>query len=97
SVAMAKGLRYYEILDVSQQASAEEIKKAYRKASLRWHPDKNMTNKDVAEEKFKLVSEAYQVLKDEKSRIIYDKHGEAGLRASGNPNGGPSGPSGPGG
>ncbi|KAJ1953828.1 hypothetical protein IWQ62_005901, partial [Dispira parvispora] len=80
---MVKETRYYDILGVSFEATPDEVKKAYRKASLRWHPDKNVNCKEEAEEKFKLVSEAYQVLKDEEQRQVYDQYGEAGLRAGG--------------
>ncbi|CAH6791807.1 Dnajb2 [Phodopus roborovskii] len=55
---------YYEILDVPRSASADDIKKAYRKKALQWHPDKNPDNKEFAEKKFKEVAEAYEVLSD---------------------------------
>ncbi|KAI9290902.1 heat shock protein DnaJ, partial [Neoconidiobolus thromboides FSU 785] len=55
---------YYTILGVSKEDDEEGIKKAYRKLSLKWHPDKNPDNKSNAEEKFKKISEAYQVLSD---------------------------------
>jgi molecular chaperone DnaJ len=69
---------YYEILAVSRQATLEEIKVSYRRLALKHHPDKNPGDK-VAEEQFKLVSEAYQVLSDSEKRQIYDLYGHAGL------------------
>jgi DnaJ homolog subfamily B member 4 len=56
------GLDYYDILRVSRYVSDEELKKAYRKLALRWHPDKNPTNKQEAEVRFKQICEAYEVL-----------------------------------
>ncbi|KAK0406377.1 hypothetical protein QR680_018539 [Steinernema hermaphroditum] len=73
------GKDYYKILGVAKGASDEEIKKAYRKAALRWHPDKNKGDK-TAEAKFKDVAEAYDVLADPQKRTIYDQYGEAGLK-----------------
>lgn len=70
---------YYEVLGVQRHASAEDIKKAYRKLALKWHPDKNPENKEEAERKFKQVAEAYEVLSDAKKRDIYDKYGKEGL------------------
>lgn len=68
---------YYEILGVSKTATKEEIKKAYRKLALKYHPDKN-PSKD-AEEKFKEMSEAYAVLYDDEKRQLYDQYGHAGI------------------
>lgn len=68
---------YYQVLGVEKKASAEEIKKAYRKLAVKWHPDKNPTNKAAAEEKFKKISEAYAVLSDVKKREQYDQFGSA--------------------
>lgn len=70
---------YYEILNISHGASTEEIKKAYRKLALKWHPDKNLDRKEVAEVNFKLISEAYEVLSDSNKRQVYDQYGKEGL------------------
>lgn len=72
------GKDFYRILGVAKNASDDEIKKAYRKLALKYHPDKNKA-KD-AEEKFKEVAEAYEVLSDKKKRDIYDQYGEEGLK-----------------
>lgn len=72
------GKDYYQILGVSKGAADDEIKKAYRKLALKYHPDKNKTA--GAEEKFKEVAEAYEVLSDKKKRDVYDKYGEDGLK-----------------
>lgn len=69
---------YYEILGVSKSASAEEIKKAYRKMALKYHPDKNPGDKE-AEEKFKEAAEAYEVLSDGNKKARYDQYGHAGV------------------
>lgn len=74
------GKDYYKILAIAKSATDEEIKKAYRKMALRYHPDKNKTI--GAEEKFKEVAEAYEVLSDRKKRDIYDKYGEEGLKGN---------------
>jgi len=73
---------YYEVLEISRDASFEEIKKAYRKLALKYHPDRNPGDKE-AEEKFKLINEAYQVLSDEEKRAVYDRYGKAGLEGQG--------------
>ena len=73
---------YYEVLDVSKSASSEEIKKAYRKRALKYHPDKNPGDKE-AEAKFKECAEAYEVLSDPENRQRYDQFGHAGLRGAG--------------
>jgi molecular chaperone DnaJ len=70
---------YYEILGVSRSANHEEIKKAYRKAALQFHPDRNPDNKE-AEEKFKEAAEAYEILGDQSKRQRYDQYGHEGLR-----------------
>ncbi|MBN1473961.1 MAG: DnaJ domain-containing protein [Syntrophaceae bacterium] len=67
---------YYQILGVDKKASVDEIKKAYRKLAVKWHPDKNPNNK-AAEEKFKKISEAYAVLSDAQKRQQYDQFGSA--------------------
>lgn len=73
---------YYEVLGVQRYASPEDIKKAYRKVALRWHPDKNPENKDEAERKFKEVAEAYEILSNNEKRDIYDKYGQEGLNGA---------------
>ncbi|MCK4346107.1 MAG: molecular chaperone DnaJ [Bacteroidales bacterium] len=73
---------YYEVLGVSRNASNEEIKKAYRKLALRYHPDKNPGDKS-AEDKFKEAAEAYEVLSNDQKRARYDQFGHAGLSGSG--------------
>ncbi|XP_026492674.1 dnaJ protein homolog 1 [Vanessa tameamea] len=83
------GKDYYKILGLSKGATDDEIKKAYRKLALKYHPDKNKA--PGAEERFKEVAEAYEVLSDKKKREIYDAHGEEGLK------GGMGGQNGPGG
>jgi molecular chaperone DnaJ len=75
---MATKRDYYEVLEVSKTASAEEIKKAYRKKAIQYHPDKNPDDK-TAEEKFKEAAEAYEVLSNEDKRKRYDQFGHAGL------------------
>ncbi|XP_043278025.1 dnaJ protein homolog 1 [Venturia canescens] len=72
------GKDYYKILAIPKGASDDEIKKAYRKLALKYHPDKNRTA--GAEEKFKEIAEAYEVLSDAKKREVYDKFGEEGLK-----------------
>ncbi|XP_004473476.1 dnaJ homolog subfamily B member 8 [Dasypus novemcinctus] len=72
---------YYEVLGVQACASQEDIRKAYRKLALRWHPDKNPDSKEEAEKRFKQVSEAYEVLSDAKKRALYDRAGRDGWRA----------------
>ncbi|CAF1684836.1 unnamed protein product, partial [Adineta ricciae] len=68
---------FYEILEVEKTATEDEIKKAYRRLALKWHPDKNLQNKSQAEEKFKLISEAYEVLSDSRGRFLYDQLGSS--------------------
>ena len=78
---------YYEVLGVSKGASADEIKKAYRKMALQFHPDKNPGDKE-AEEKFKEAAEAYEVLSDENKKARYDQFGHAGMGGAGGFGGG---------
>jgi len=66
---------YYKILGVDKKATQEQIKKAYRKLAMKWHPDRNPDNKEIAETKFKEIGEAYSVLSDEKKRKNYDQFG----------------------
>ena len=73
---------YYKILGVSRNATEEEIKKSYRKVAMEHHPDRNPGNKE-AEEKFKVASEAYEVLRDPQKREIYDHYGIEGLKGTG--------------
>ncbi|GAB4185762.1 MAG: molecular chaperone DnaJ [Simkaniaceae bacterium] len=81
---------YYQTLGITREATQEEIKKAYRKKALKFHPDKNPGDKE-AEAKFKEVSEAYEVLGDEKKRKIYDQYGEEGLKGAAGMGGGAHG------
>ncbi|XP_034242536.1 dnaJ homolog subfamily B member 6 [Thrips palmi] len=76
---------YYRILEVPRTASNAEIKKAYRKLALKWHPDKNLDNPEEAGRRFKEISEAYEVLSDEKKRRVYDQYGKDGLFANDRP------------
>lgn len=70
---------YYEVLGVTRDASGDQIKSAYRKAALKWHPDRNPENKSDAEHRFREASEAYSVLSDPQKRATYDRYGHAGL------------------
>lgn len=83
------GKDYYKILGISRTANDDEIKKAFKKLALKYHPDKN---KDPgAEDKFKEVAEAYDVLSDKKKREVFDRYGEEGLKGHGSPSGSSSG------
>jgi molecular chaperone DnaJ len=75
-------LDYYEALEVSRDCSGAELKKSYRKLAMKYHPDRNPGDKE-AEERFKVINEAYQVLSDESKRAIYDRYGKAGLEGQG--------------
>ena len=70
---------YYEVLEVDKNIDKSTLKKAYRKMAMKYHPDKNPDDKQ-AEENFKAVNEAYQVLSDDKKRSIYDQYGKDGLQ-----------------
>ncbi len=73
---------YYELLEISRDSDKSTIKKAYRKLAMKYHPDKNPGDQE-AEEKFKAINEAYQVLSDDEKRSIYDRYGKAGLEGHG--------------
>ena len=73
---------YYDVLGVGRNASADELKAAYRKAAIKHHPDKNQGNKE-AEEKFKEANEAYSILSDAEKRRLYDQFGHAGVQGGG--------------
>lgn len=83
---MVRETEYYDRLGITADADANQIKKAYRKLALKWHPDKNQDNKEAAEKKFKEISEAYDVLSDDSKKSIYDQYGKEGL--DGNSGGG---------
>jgi len=74
---------YYEVLGVGKNASADDIKRAYRRMAMKYHPDKNPDNKEEAEVKFKECAEAYEVLNDPDKRQRYDQFGHEGLRGAG--------------
>jgi len=82
---------YYDILGISKSASADDIKKAYRKQALEWHPDKHKDNKEAAEKRFKEINEAYQILSDPQKRQAYDQFGHSAFA----PGGGMPGAGGP--
>ncbi|MBD3333639.1 DnaJ domain-containing protein, partial [candidate division GN15 bacterium] len=73
---------YYEVLEVERTASEDQIKTAYRKLAMKYHPDRNPGDSS-AEEKFKEATEAYEVLKDSQKRQMYDQYGHAGLGQGG--------------
>lgn len=74
---------YYEILGVSKNATETELKQAYRKQALEWHPDRHKNDKKTAEEKFKEINEAYQVLSDPQKKAAYDQYGHAAFQQGG--------------
>ncbi|AEE85492.1 DNAJ heat shock family protein [Arabidopsis thaliana] len=76
------GVDYYKVLQVDRSANDDDLKKAYRKLAMKWHPDKNPNNKKDAEAKFKQISEAYDVLSDPQKRAVYDQYGEEGLKGN---------------
>ncbi|MCJ7805342.1 DnaJ domain-containing protein [Patescibacteria group bacterium] len=80
---MAAKSDYYDILGVTKNASAEELKKAYRKQALEWHPDRHKDEKEVAEKRFKEINEAYQVLSDSQKRSAYDQFGHQAFTPGG--------------
>lgn len=86
---MATKRDYYDILGVKKGAQKADIKSAYRKAALKWHPDKNQNNKAEAETKFKEINEAYQVLSDDQKRKTYDQFGHAAFDPSSGMGGNP--------
>jgi molecular chaperone DnaJ len=79
---------YYQLLGVDRSADADEIKKAYRRLAVKYHPDKNKGSKE-SEERFKEITQAYEVLRDPDKRAVYDRYGEQGLKGAGG--GGPAG------
>ena len=74
---------YYEVLDVTREASEQEIKTAYRRLAMQHHPDRNPDRKEESEEKFKEITEAYSVLADPQKRAAYDRFGHAGVGGAG--------------
>jgi molecular chaperone DnaJ len=82
---MARGTQrdFYEVLGVTRTAAVDDIKASYRKAALKWHPDRNPENKLQAEERFREATEAYSVLSDARKRELYDRYGHAGLSGAG--------------
>ncbi len=82
---MARGTQrdFYEVLGVTRTAAVDDIKASYRKAALKWHPDRNPENKQQAEERFREATEAYSVLSDARKRELYDRYGHAGLSGAG--------------
>ncbi|KAG5187864.1 heat shock protein 40 like protein [Tribonema minus] len=85
---------FYKTLGVKKNASEKDIKKAYRKMAIKWHPDKNPDNQEKASKKFAEIAAAYEVLSDADKRKIYDQYGEEGLKHGGGEGGGPGGPGG---
>mmetsp|Transcript_131705 Transcript_131705/g.367147 ORF Transcript_131705/g.367147 Transcript_131705/m.367147 type:complete len:149 (+) Transcript_131705:124-570(+) len=82
---------YYKNLGVDRSASDAEIAKAYKKLALKFHPDKNPDNKEEAEENFKVITEAYETLRDPDKRKVYDQVGKQGLQGGGGGGGGSGG------
>lgn len=80
---MASNNDYYSVLGVGKNASADDLKSAYRKLAMKWHPDKHPTDKKIAEEKFKEINEAYQVLSNPQKKAAYDQYGHAAFEAGG--------------
>ena len=67
---------YYDVLEISKDADENEIKKSFRKMATKWHPDKNLNNREEATEKFKEISQAYEILSDPEKKEKYDKYGD---------------------
>ncbi len=82
---------YYDILGVNKSASADEIKKAYRKQAMEWHPDRHKDNKEAAEKRFKEINEAYQILSDSQKKSAYDQFGHDAFSPGGAGSRGPAG------
>lgn len=76
------GIDYYNVLKVKRNATEEDLRKAYKRLAMKWHPDKNPINKKEAEAKFKQISEAYDVLSDPQKRRIYDLYGDEALASA---------------
>jgi molecular chaperone DnaJ len=82
-MARSQRIDFYEVLGVTKTSTVEEIKAAYRKSALKWHPDRNPENKEEAEVRFRECTEAYSVLSDAQKRQVYDTYGHAGLAGAG--------------
>lgn len=87
SCVLTASRNYYDVLEVSKSASEDQIKRAYRKLALKFHPDKNPGNEE-ATKKFSEISNAYEVLSNQQTRDIYDRHGEEGVKKAGQGGGG---------
>ena len=82
--------KYYDLLELPKNCTEDEIKKSYRKMAMKYHPDRNKDNKEKAEENFKKISNAYNILSDKNKRNLYDKYGESGLSDTLDMGGGPN-------
>jgi DnaJ family protein B protein 4 len=90
------GADYYKLLGIERNANEDDIKRAYKKMALKWHPDRNKGS-EASSKKFKEISEAFEVLSDKQKRTVYDQFGEEGLKGGGGPPPGASaGPAGAG-
>ncbi|KAE8679956.1 DnaJ-like protein subfamily B member 6 [Hibiscus syriacus] len=85
------GLDYYKILKVDRNVNDEDLKKSYKKLAMKWHPDKNLSNNEDSEARFKQIVEAYEVLRDPLKRTVYDQYGEEGLNGAAAPPPAPGG------